>query len=285
MTIDKATNKKYLAITAVFLLIAGVGGVFFYAEVKDTLQLVKSEHEKSNEFTQLANSQYQVQNIPFTEIVANRQNFAIIDVRETEEFAEGRIKGALNYRLGELVNNEQARRDLIQKSAGKKRVFFCHDGDRSTLAASVIESEFGGANYVMDRGFRQIQNNDEYRQYWQGSTRILPREENYEKTPWMRWDDVTSSALIELSLQNRPPVRTVRGKTIIHAPILMMSNAQINALISTLGSEPVIALCNSKVSCFSTRIFRYRLEQHGLKLSGFIRLKEQPIRKPSPSIM
>jgi len=77
----------------------------------------------------------------------------------------------------------------------------------------------------------------------------------------------------------------VKGKNIIHTPILLMSDAQINAfidsLINSLGTEPVIALCNSKVSCFSTRIFRYRLEQHGLKLSGFVRVKEPVNRNPS----
>ena len=65
----------------------------------------------------------------------------------------------------------------------------------------------------------------------------------------------------------------MKGKTVIHAPILLMSDAQINAFIASLGTEPVIALCNSKVSCFSTRIFRYRLEQNGLKLSGLLRVK------------
>jgi rhodanese-related sulfurtransferase len=272
MNTDKATNRKTLIISTAFLLLAVIGGGFFYAEVKDTLQMVESEQQKSSEFSRLADSRHPVHNILMSDIVADWKTFVIIDVREPEEYSEGRLKGSLNYRLGELLNNELARRNMIQQAGDKKRVFYCHDGDRSTLAASMIESEFGGTNYAMDRGFRQIQENDEYRTYWEGTTDILPGGREYERTPVLK-DDVTASTLIELSLPYKPPVRTVKGKTIIHAPILLMSDAQINAFITSLGTEPVIALCNSKVSCFSTRIFRYRLEQNGLKLSGFVRVK------------
>ena len=273
-TTNKAANRKTLIISTAFLLLAVIGGVFFYAEVKDTLQMVASEQQKSSEFSRLADPRQPVHDILMSELVADWNNFVVIDVREPEEFSAGSLKGALNYRLGELLNNEQARRNMIQQGGDKKRLFSCHDGDRSTLAASLIESEFGGTNVVMDRGFRQIQDNDEYRTYWEGSTDILPGGRDYERTPVLKWDDVTAGTLIELSLPYKPPVRTVKGKSIIHAPILLMSNAQINAFISSLGTGPVIALCNSKVSCFSTRIFRYRLEQHGLKLSGFVRVKE-----------
>ena len=281
MNTDMTTNRKTLIISTAFLLLAVVGGVFFYAEVKDTLQMVESEQQKSSEFSRLANSRQPVHSILMSDIVADWENFVIIDVREPEEYSQGRLKGSLNYRLGELLNNELARRNMKQQSGDKKRVFYCHDGDRSTLAASMIESEFGGTNYVMDLGFRQIQENDEYRTYWEGSTDILPGGRDYERTPVLKWNDVTASTLIELSLPYKPPVRTVKGKAIIHAPILLMSDAQINAFIASLGTEPVIALCNSKVSCFSTRIFRYRLEQHGLKLSGFVRVKEPVNHNPS----
>lgn len=277
MNTDKATNRKTLIISTAFLLLAVIGGVFFYAEVKDTLQMVESEQQKSSEFSRLADSRRPVHNILMSDIVADWQNVVVIDVREPEEYSQGRLKGSLHYRLGELLNNELARRNMIQQAGDKKRVFYCHDGDRSTLAASTIESEFGGTNYVMDMGFRQIQENDEYRTYWEGSTDILPGDRDYDRTPAVKGDDVTASTLIDLSLTYKPPVRTLKGKTVIHAPILLMSDAQINAfiasLIDSLGTEPVIALCNSKVSCFSTRIFRYRLEQKGLKLSGIVRVK------------
>jgi rhodanese-related sulfurtransferase len=270
---DKTTNRKTLLISTMFLLLAVVGGVFFYAEVKDTMRMIESEQQRSSEFSSLADPRHPVQSILMSDVVADWNNIVIIDVREPEEYNEGRLKGSVNYRLGELLNNELARRSMVQQSGDKERVFYCHDGDRSTLAASRIESEFGGTNYVMNRGFRQIQENDEYRTYWEGSTDILPGGMDYERTPALKLADVTASTLIDLSLQNKPPVRTLKGKTILHAPILLMSDAQINAFIATLGTEPVIAMCNSKVSCFSTRIFRYRLEQNGLKLSGFIRVK------------
>ena len=280
--IHKTTNRKYLLTAAAFLLLAAIGGVFFYAEVKDTLKMIEIDHDKSTEFSRLVDPRYQVQAIPFSEIIADWQNMVIIDVREPEEYSQGRIKGSLNYRLGELLNNKLARRDMIQRTSGKKRVFFCHDGDRSTLAASAIDRVFGGKNYVMALGFRQIQQDDEYRNYWQGSTDILPEGRDYQRTPVLKWKDIPANTVIELTLEPEPPVRMARGKTIVHAPILLMSDAQIDAFIDTLGSEPVIALCNSKVSCFSTRIFRYRLEQHGLSLAGFVWARKRDANRPSP---
>ena len=273
MNTDRATSRKTLIITTAFLLLAVIGGVFFYAEVKDTLQIVEIERQKSTEFSSLADPGQPIHNILMSDIVADWNNIIVIDVREPEEYSEGRLKGSLNYRLGELLNNELARRNMIQQAGDKKRVFYCHDGDRSTLAATTIEREFGGTNYVMDLGFRQIQENEEYRTYWEGSTDILPGDIDYDRTPVLKGDDITASTLIDLSLSYKPPVRTLKGKTVIHAPILLMSDAQIDAFIATLGTEPVVALCNSKVSCFSTRIFRYRLEQNGLKLSGLLRVK------------
>jgi hypothetical protein len=82
------------------------------------------------------------------------------------------------------------------------------------------------------------------------------------------------NSLIDLSLEKHETVRGLEGKIFRHAPILMMSSRQIDDFISTLGDESIVALCNSKVSCFYTRILRYRLEEHGLALSGYVRLLE-----------
>ena len=274
MVMSNVKNRKILIINAAFLLLAVIAVVFYYFEAKDTLQLVKSERGRSIEFTQLARSTKDIHRIQFSDIIADWQNYIIVDVREREEFSEGRIKGSLNYRLGELLSNAQARRDMVRKTMGKKRVFFCYDGDRSMLAASTIQDEFDGPNYVLEGGFRQIQGSETFREVWEGTTDRLPGGMNYERTPWLKWKDARVNVLIDLTLKNKPPVVQYKGKTILHAPILLMSDAQIDAFINTLGAEPIVAVCNSKVSCFSTRIFRYRLEEKGLKLSGFIRLKE-----------
>ena len=79
MNTDKKTNRKTLVITTVFLLLAVVGGVFFYAEVKDTLQMVASEQEKSTEFSRLAAPGQPVAEVLMSDIVADWQNFVIID--------------------------------------------------------------------------------------------------------------------------------------------------------------------------------------------------------------
>jgi rhodanese-related sulfurtransferase len=272
-------NRKTIIVSSVFLLLALAGAVFFYHDARDTLQALKTDQATSREFSQLVPMQPAVKNILFADIISDPENHIVIDIREPEEYNEGRIKGSLHYRLGELLNSIEARQDLIQQTEGKNRVFYCHDGDRSRLAATVIYNEFGGENFIMEKGFWQIQDNDEYKRYWAGSTNILPKEKDYKRTPPVKWKDLTVDTLIDLSLQNKPPLRQLRGKTVIHAPVLLMSSKQIEAFINTLGAEPVVAMCNSKVSCFSTRILRYRLEEKGLELAGFVRFKETKIFK------
>ena len=176
-------HKRSFYIGAVFLLLALVASVYFYFEVRDTLELVQSDQATSNEFSRLVQPQSAVKNIRFSNIITDWQNHVIIDVREPEEFSEGRIREALHYRLGELLNEYPVGQDLVQKTAGKTRVFYCHDGDRSRLAATIIHNEFGGTNLIMEKGFKQIQGNEEHLQYWEGSTNILPREKNFKKTP------------------------------------------------------------------------------------------------------
>lgn len=60
----------------------------------------------------------------------------VMDVRETDEFAEGHIIGAINVPLSELQNGERAGLDK-----GQTYVVVCRSGNRSQLASEILYDE------------------------------------------------------------------------------------------------------------------------------------------------
>ncbi len=272
---NKQVWKSYKLYASLFLVLISVAGVLFFIEARDAWELIKSERSEKTELAQINKRDVPPGVIQFSMIAADAQKYAVIDVREKEEFSQGRVKGALNFRLGNILNEEAIRQEIFQKTEGKERVFFCHDGKRSRIAAQRIQQEFGGVNTIIENGFKQIRKDEKNQSFWEGSLKhVLPQDHRNNKTPWIKRRDVRVNSLIDLSLERHARVKGLEGKTFLHAPLLLMSSRQIDNFLSTLGGEPVVALCNSKVSCFYTRILRYRLEERGLALAGFVRLME-----------
>jgi rhodanese-related sulfurtransferase len=272
---NKQLWKSYKLYASLFLVLISVAGALFFIEVKDAWELIKSERSEKTELAQINKRDVPPGDVQFSMIAADAEKYAVIDVREKEEFSQGRIKGALNYRLGDILNEEAIRREISRKTEGKVRVFFCHDGKRSRIAAQTIQQEYGGVNAIIEKGFQQIRKDEKNRTFWQGSLKhVLPQDPRYVKTPWIKRRDVTMNSLIDLSLEKHEMVKGLEDKAFLHAPLILMSSRQIDDFINTLGEEPIVALCNSKVSCFYTRILRYRLEERGLTLAGYVRLLE-----------
>lgn len=277
---NKRKNQSIKYYSLFFLVVAGFAGVFFYYEVMDAWEIIKTEQGDAIELDQMHRKDISIGVIDVSRLVSEPSKYAVIDVREKEEFNEGRIKGALNYRLGDIIHEPEIRQAIIQKTAGKERIFYCHEGSRSRIAAQIMQQEFGAKNYIMVKGYKQFKNSKESRQLWQGSFNVLPKGNHYKRTPFLKKREVNVKTLVDLSANRHEYIKGLEGKTFLHVPILLMSTRQINQVLATLGTEPVVALCNSKVSCFSTRILRYRLKERNLSLSGFVRVKNDAY-KPS----
>ncbi len=268
-------NKAHMIYASIFLVFICIAGIFYIIELKKTWELVKSERAGKTELAQMKRKDIPLRVIPISKILADREKYVVIDVREKEEFSQGRIRHSLNYRLGEILHEKKVRLDLVRDTEGKERVFYCHDGERSQLAAQTIQHEFGGVNFVLKKGYQQIKDNEANKKIWEGSLiQLLPDDHQNHRKLWTRKKNVRVNTLIDLSMYKHEMVKGLEGKIFRHAPILLMSNQQIDYFINSLGEEPIVALCNSKVSCFSTRILRYRLEERGLTLAGFVRLRE-----------
>jgi rhodanese-related sulfurtransferase len=74
------------------------------------------------------------------ELLKQGKNLSIIDVRETEEVAHGKIPGARHIPLGQL----ESRLNEIEKD--KEHIIVCRSGNRSGMACEFLSSQ--GYNVV-----------------------------------------------------------------------------------------------------------------------------------------
>jgi rhodanese-related sulfurtransferase len=78
----------------------------------------------------------------------------LIDVREPEEFAEGHIRGAINFPRGFLevrADHEHFKRDERLQDRSQRIICYCGGGHRSLLAAKTLK-EMGFADAVSMAG-------------------------------------------------------------------------------------------------------------------------------------
>lgn len=76
--------------------------------------------------------------------VSQTENVLYVDVRTSEEFAAGSVKGAVNIPLDEI----QSRLDEFQNK--EKIVVFCRSGNRSSQAKSILDK--AGIKNVVNGG-------------------------------------------------------------------------------------------------------------------------------------
>lgn len=272
------SDRGFRLLAGLLLLMMAAGGVVYFKDMASVWQLVGSEQAKTTELSAMRRKDIPVREIGLEALLRDRARYVVVDVREREEFSQARIRGAINYRLGEILQNPAAREALMKQVGDRIPVFYCHDGERSQLAAEKIRETFGGTVYYMKKGYKQIRRMPDPGRIWGGSlVRLLPPGHEDQMRLWMRKWQVPVDTLIDLSMHGHERVQGLEGKRFIHAPILLMSDRQIEDLIQSLDDQPVVALCNSKVSCFSTEILRYRLEEHGRRLAGFVRLIKEDV--------
>jgi len=81
------------------------------------------------------------------QMVASDANSKIVDVRESDEFNQEHIDGAVSVPLSDLVNKSNE----LLKDKDQNLLLYCRSGRRSALAASLLSSlgysriyDFGG---------------------------------------------------------------------------------------------------------------------------------------------
>ncbi len=73
------------------------------------------------------------------ELQEGKDEYTILDVREADELEEGKIDGAVNIPLGQLIR--KARHGDIDDLKRKKIVTYCNSGYRGNIAADELNKQ------------------------------------------------------------------------------------------------------------------------------------------------
>ena len=88
--------------------------------------------------------------ISANELRSKKEDFVIIDVRESDEIAPGKIEGSVHMPLGLTIRN--AKKKQIEDLRSKKICTYCGTGYRGNIAADELNKE--GFNAVtLDGGY------------------------------------------------------------------------------------------------------------------------------------
>jgi len=86
--------------------------------------------------------------ISATDLKSSKDDFVIIDVRETDELAKGKIEDSVHMPLGLVIRN--AKKKQIEDLRDKKICTYCGTGYRGNIAADELNKE--GFNAVTLEG-------------------------------------------------------------------------------------------------------------------------------------
>jgi rhodanese-related sulfurtransferase len=82
------------------------------------------------------------------ELRERKDQYMYVDVREADELEEGKIDGAVNIPLGQLIR--KARHGDIDDLKGKRIITYCNNGYRGNITADELNKQ--GFNTVIIEG-------------------------------------------------------------------------------------------------------------------------------------
>lgn len=211
--------------------------------------------------------------ITIEELAKDFSSYFIIDVREREEYSQGRFIGAHHVPLGELLTREAVRQQLRETAGERTIVFFCHDGLRSMIAADLFSNE-GRASTLMEKGFRQIRRFDgDLAGIWEGSrTYSLPYDFHNDLA---QREYVLSAAREDTLIVDMTWDQTGTDSNALPGNLMRMTDMAVDALISEIGENTFTALCNSRMSCFYAKVLGYRVENNGGVFLGYVLIDDK----------
>jgi len=276
--IDHGSKKEfgiYETIALMGIFFACIVFALFLVDAQEKIQDIK-EQKALQEQVDFERKYESAPIISMEKLVQDRSEYFVVDVREIEEWDQGHIREALHVRLGNIVQDEAAQQLIIEQSQGKKIVFFCHDGDRSFLALQSMQDEIYNEMFITRDAYKGMRSYGRLPQdFWEGILdEVLPEDfDAYETKRKRSTKDVEGDVWINVSLEDENIAPDDR-KT-IYAPLALMKESDVSALLQSLKYRSIGVLCDSKVSCFYAKIFSYRHQKNGGRFEGYVRLEKE----------
>jgi len=192
----------------------------------------------------------------------------LIDVREPEEVAMGRIEGSWHRRYPDLRENHAN----LSKN-GKQTVLLCFSGNRSSELCNEFSKEGKACNFVVGGyekwladgyplEFSRAESAEEIRNLPDYPNRDVlldtPEVQGLVRERDIQFVDVRYPA--DFALDHLPGA--------VNIPVRKLQSSQLIEQLSTLPSKPVIAPCYDKRSCFYGKILGSRLSEMGYEYLG-----------------
>ncbi len=198
----------------------------------------------------------------------NGHGLNIIDVRESEEYETGYIKGARQSRYPDTrVSVEK----LILPD--KENVLLCYSGNRSSELCSEFTEQGLPCRFVIGGYEKWVAEERELVGFEQGernNLRMLPEFPNS--------DVLLKTAVVEELVANenalfvdlRYPADFERGHLpgAVNIPVRKLTTAELDLALKELPKHPVITPCYDKRSCFYSQILGLKLSRLGYDYRG-----------------
>ncbi|EGR30410.1 metallo-beta-lactamase protein, putative [Ichthyophthirius multifiliis] len=108
-------------------------------------------------FDSCKNSGVEIHSLKNIKALDAKNDAIFLDVRNKQEFEEGKIKGALNVPFNELAN--QIQNKVFEFPKDKDVYVYCRSGTRSSIACSILR-KLGFCNQInIEGGFNELKNN------------------------------------------------------------------------------------------------------------------------------
>ena len=105
---------------------------------------------KHNTFSNNYSTLFMANTITIGDFNSQKENFTVIDVREPDEIAGGKIDGSKNVPLGLVIRN--AKKGQMDELKGKKICVYCASGYRGNIATDELtKAGFDAVN--LDGGY------------------------------------------------------------------------------------------------------------------------------------
>lgn len=265
MALNNSFPHRFITI---ILVVLSCGAVFvlgndfrermaFYRAMENISAAVTSEEKQTSDGDDV---------IILADIARYPERYVVVDIREEEEFAQGHVKGALHRRLGDVLSDRAMQEEILSRGAEKTLVFFCHDGERSRIAADFFEKNYGIVTLVVRDGFKELRRSDELADtLWDGTLRYV--------LPYDFWKDLRARDYKLDRIDERGMIIDVsdasHGENMLHAPIMRMSSAAVENVLKIIGRQSFSVVCDARVSCFYAKLLGYRAEKRGAKFEGY----------------
>lgn len=196
----------------------------------------------------------------------NESKYIILDVREPEEYFRNHLKGAINFRHGDIHRNENTLNHLKEIAGNKTYAIYCYenkytgqgDGRSGTTAQYLIDKNISAV--VIEGGMREFSKNK----------RLITENDKYSMSNL--WENAIEKkeSNCTVSFKSNSQIKTPEEERSFNTPAGYLTTYEWRDLMNFAGNNTCAVKCVDEPTCFYATIFWMRLEAQGGEFEGYV---------------